>query len=146
MKLNSLTKSVNIKKKRLGRGHGSGRVKTSGRGTKGQKARGSIKPMFEGGQLPLTKRLPFNRGKNRNNPLVISPQVVNINKLNEIPSGTVITNESLIKYGILAKSLLKARVKILGDGELKVALTVKLPTTLNAKAKIEKAGGKVELG
>lgn len=146
MKLNSLPKTVIKKKKRVGRGHGSGRVKTAGRGTKGQKARGSIKPMFEGGQLPLTKRLPFSRGKSRNNPLVKPPLVVNVKRLNRLPSGTVITNETLIKYGILSKNSQNEPVKILGDGELKVALTVKLPTSLGAKEKIEKAGGKVEVG
>ena len=143
MKLNSLTKSVNLKKKRLGRGHGSGRVKTSGRGTKGQKARGSIKPMFEGGQLQLTKRLPFNRGKSRNNPRTKNPLAINLNRLNDLPAGTVVTNEALIKYHILPKNFKKKTVKILGDGDLKIALTVKLPTSLGAKAKIEKAGGKV---
>ncbi len=145
MKLNTLPKTVIKKKKRVGRGHGSGRVKTSGRGTKGQKARGSIKPMFEGGQLPLTKRLPFNRGKRRNNPLAKNPLVINVKRLNQLPSGTVITNETLIKYGILAKNCQNEPVKILGEGELKVALTVKLPTSRGAKAKIEKAGGKIEV-
>ncbi|MBI3384926.1 50S ribosomal protein L15 [Candidatus Gottesmanbacteria bacterium] len=145
MKLNSLPKTVIKKKKRVGRGHGSGRVKTAGRGTKGQKARGSIKPMFEGGQLPLTKKLPFSRGKSRNNPLVKTPLIINVKRLNQLPSGTVITNESLIKYGILSKNCQNEPVKILGEGELKVALTVKLPTSQGAKEKIAKAGGKVEV-
>lgn len=144
MKLNNLTKMVVNKRKRVGRGHGSGKVKTSGRGTKGQKARGSIKPMFEGGQLPLTKRLPFNRGKNRNKPLVKSPLIINIKRLNDLPKGTTVTNDTLIKFGILPKNRQKTSVKILGDGELKIALIVKLPASKGAKSKIVKAGGKIE--
>lgn len=144
MKLNELPKTVVKTKKRVGRGSGSGRGKTSGRGTKGQKAREKIKLSFEGGQLPLTKRLPFGRGKGRNYSLQQKSVVINVKYLNLLPAQTVVTKETLVKYGLLKKELENPKIKILGEGELKVALTVKLPCSSGAKKKIEKAGGKIE--
>lgn len=144
MELNQLSKIVSKTKKRLGRGSGSGKGKTSGRGQKGQKAREKIKQQFEGGQLPLTKRMPFGRGKGRNYPLGKKALVVNVKLLNFIPANTIVNQETLVKYGLLKKELQGCSVKILGEGDLKTALTVKLPCSKGAKQKIEKAGGKVE--
>lgn len=130
--------------RRLGRGGGSGRGKTAGRGTKGQKARGTIPTGFEGGQLPLIKRLPLYRGKSRNKSFSLKPVIVNLKALSVLPSGTVVTIESLIKYNILSKRVVGYKVKILGDGELKHPLTFKIKTSKSAQIKIEKAGGTVQ--
>lgn len=132
-------------KRRVGQGHGSGRSKTAGRGTKGQKARNKVAIYFEGGALPLTKRLPFLRGKGRNRSLQTRPFVVNVAALNVFSKGSVVTIESLAKQGIVQLELAQQKgVKILGDGELGVALTVKLPVSKGASDKIKKAGGTVE--
>lgn len=144
IKLSELPKSVKSPKKRLGQGHGSGRGKTAGRGTKGQKARGTIKLGFEGGQLPLIKRLPLRRGKGRNKSLKKGEIIVNLKYLNILPENSKVDLDTLIKNKIVKED--EARnfgIKILGDGELKVALEVNLPCSHRAKAKIEKAGGKV---
>lgn len=146
MELNELLKTTKTGKKRLGQGHGSGRVKTAGRGQKGQKARGKIALSFEGGALPLIKRLPFMRGKGRNKSVKQDPITLSMDVLNTLSKGTVVTIESLIKNKLVKEDLAKIKgVKILGNGELKVELIVKLPVSKTAKNKIEKAGGKVEL-
>lgn len=145
MELHKLPKLVAPPKKRLGRGSGSGRGKTAGRGTKGQKARGKIKLGFEGGQLPLIKRLPLRRGKGRNKSLRPGPLVVNVKYLNILPENTRVDLQTLIQAKIIKEDEARSfGVKILGDGELNVPLTVKLPCSGGAKEKIEKAGGKVE--
>lgn len=143
MKVHELPKTVTRSKKRLGQGHGSGRGKTSGRGTKGQKARGKIRASFEGGQLPLIKRLPLKRGKGRNKSLNLKQLAVNVKYLNIFAKDSVVDLASLIKMGVLKAGAVKEKVKILGDGELNVALKVELPCSKGAKLKIEKAGGKV---
>lgn len=125
MKISNLPSIVRRSKKRLGRGHGSGKVKTSGRGTKGQKARGSIPPGFEGGQLSILKRLPLLRGKGRNKPGQNKAFPVDIIKLNVIPAGTTVTLETLVKYHIIKPGVTK--VKILGKGKLNHALTISVP-------------------
>lgn len=141
-----LQKTTTNKLRRLGRGHGSGRGKTSGRGTKGQKARRKISLSFEGGALPLIKRLPFRRGKGRNESLKAKPIVVNIKALNLLPKNSVVDIESLVKQNIVVEAEAKRfGVKILGDGELKNALTIKLPISNSARKKIEEAGGSVEV-
>jgi len=146
MELHKLPKIVKSPKKRLGQGHGSGRGKTAGRGTKGQKAREKIKLGFEGGQLPLIKRLPLRRGKGRNKSLKVKPIVVNLKYLNLLPKESEVTLETLIKAKIVKEDeARKFGVKILGDGELNVPLRVSLPCSHRAKAKIEKAGGKIEI-
>lgn len=144
MKLSTLPKIVARSKKRLGRGHGSGRVKTSGRGTKGQKARENIKLTFAGSSLQASwlKRLPLMRGKGKNKSFGKKPVIVNVKYLNGLKANTEVTLETLQKAGIIDQSVTK--VKILGDGELSVPLTIKLPTSKGAVKKIEKAGGKVE--
>ncbi len=144
MQLHSLSKIIKKKKRRLGQGHGSGRVKTSGRGTKGQNARSSRALSFEGGALPLIKRLPFRRGKGRNKSFKPTPVIINVKALELLKKDSVVDLESLIKNHIVSEKDAKIYgVKILGDGELSVSLTVKLPASKGAIKKIEKAGGKV---
>lgn len=146
MGLNNLPKIKNKSKKRLGQGHGSGRVKTSGRGTKGQHARNTVPAHFEGGALPLTKRLPYLRGKGRNKSFRPVPVTVNVKYLNTFPKNANVDLDSLIKNGIVKEDdAKKFGVKILGDGEINQALNIKLPISKSAAAKIEKAGGKIEL-
>lgn len=146
MNLTTLPKVTTTKKRRLGQGHGSGRVKTAGRGTKGQQARHNIPLFFEGGALPLIKRLPFMRGKDRNFSFNAEPVVINVEKLNKLPAKTVVDIETLVKHNIVvAKEAKKKGVKILGNGTLSTALEVKLPVSKAAKEKIEKAGGSISV-
>lgn len=145
MELNKLPKITKRKKKRLGLGHGSGRVKTSGRGTKGQKARNKVPLYFEGGALSLIKRLPFQRGKARNKVFKRKPIGINVKYLNLLEKNTSVDIKALVSKNIVKDEDARLYgVKILGDGELKVALTVLLPVTKGAAKKIEKAGGKVQ--
>jgi len=145
MKLESLPKTTQRKKKRLGLGHGSGRGKTAGRGTKGQKARGKIPISFEGGALPLIKRLPFRRGKGRNKVFKKGPVIVNVKALNTLKKGSIVDIKSLSDNNIVDENDAEIYgVKILGDGDLNVSLTVNLPVSKGARQKIEKAGGSVE--
>ena len=130
-------------RKRVGRGDASGHGSYSGRGLKGQKARagGRVRPGFEGGQNPLIKKLPQKRGFV--NPFRVEYDVVNVAELNHFEAGTVVTPELLVSMRVL-KSAAKP-VKILGDGEVDRALTVRANAfSIEAKAKIETAGGKVE--
>lgn len=144
--LNQLQKITTKGKRRLGLGHGSGRAKTSGRGTKGQKARRTIALSFEGGALPLIKRMPFLRGKNRNNPFEKGSVILNVGDLNGLAKGSTVDMKSLVAAKLVkANEAKKKGIKILSDGELTVALTVKLPVSKAAQAKIEKAGGNVQL-
>ena len=126
--------------KRLGRGEGSGHGKTSGKG--GQKARsgGGIRIGFEGGQMPLYRKLP-RRGFNNKN-FKVSYQLVNVGQLEKLEGDTV-DRESLIAAGLVRDS--DQGIKLLGNGELSKAYTVKVcKVSLTAKSKIEAAGGKVE--
>ncbi len=146
MQLNTLVKVTSKPKRRLGQGHGSGRVKTSGRGTKGQNARSSRALNFEGGALSLTKRLPFRRGKGKNKLFKNKPVIINIKFLNMFKTGSVVDLKTLISSHLVdEKDAALYGVKILGDGELKNALTIKLPISKKAAKKVEKAGGKVEI-
>ena len=129
--------------KRLGRGVGSGLGKTSGRGHKGAKARsgGGKRPGFEGGQMPLTRRLP-KRGFT--NIYRKEYDIVNVSALNALEEGTVVTPELLREKGLIGS--LQDGVKILGGGELTTKLTVAVDkVTASAKEKIEAVGGKVEV-
>ena len=145
MELNNLKKITTKSKKRLGQGHGSGRVKTSGRGTKGQNARSDRSLSFEGGALPLIKRLPFRRGKGKNKLFKLKPIVINVKVLNLLKAGSIVDIKSLVAANIVNLEEAKSYgVKILGDGDIKHALTVKLPISKGASAKITKAGGKIE--
>jgi large subunit ribosomal protein L15 len=130
-------------KKRIGRGHGSGTGKTAGKGHKGQKARsgGNIKPGFEGGQMPLQRRLP-KRGFTPLDRKVYA--LVNLRDLELFDTGSVVDIEALGKAGLIGQ--LKDGVKILGDGELTKTLTVKAHKfSKSAQAKIEAAGGTAEV-
>lgn len=144
MELHNLTSISNKGKRRLGQGHGSGRVKTSGRGTKGQKARYDIPLDFEGGALPLIKRLPFLRGKDRNRSLSPEPVVLTLTALSSLPANTEVTLESLVTHKLIDLSDSLRGVKILNTGEIRVPLVVKVPVSKGAEEKILKAGGKVE--
>jgi len=144
MKLENLPRITKSKKKRVGRGHGSGRGKTAGRGTRGQKARNKIPLYFEGGALPLTKRLPFLRGKSRNKSFRRKLLVVNLEALNFLKKNTVVDLKTLVENRIVKEEDISYGVKILGDGTISVPLTIKLPISKSARRKIEKAGGKVE--
>jgi large subunit ribosomal protein L15 len=130
-------------RKRVGRGDGSGKGTYSGRGSKGQKSRAGYKmrPGFEGGQLPLIKRLPRLRGFT--NPFKTEYSLVSLAQLASFEAGSEVTPERLVEAGVI-KSL-KKPVKVLAGGELKIALTVKANKfSAAAKAKIEAAGGKAE--
>jgi large subunit ribosomal protein L15 len=128
---------------RVGRGMGSKMGKTSGAGNKGQQSRRgySRRPGFEGGQMPLHRRLP-KRGFSSPDPKTYA--VVNIETLNEFAAGDTVTPETLLGHGIVRAK--RDRVKILGDGELKIALTVRAHAfSKSAAEKIAGAGGKVEV-
>lgn len=147
MKLENLHKITKRSKKRLGQGHGSGRGKTAGRGTRGQKARNKIPLSFEGGALPLIKRLPFRRGRGKNKVFREKPIAINVKTLNLLKKDSIVDIETLVKNNIVDASDAKVYgVKILGDGAIDIPLTIKLPTSKGAALKIEKAGGKVEYG
>ena len=141
MNIHTLPKTNLRKQKRLGRGHGSGRVKTSGRGTKGQKARGKIPPHFEGGQLSITRRLPLYRGKGRNHSQKPEVFAVSLSALGVFTKSSEVTLESLKKLGLVPDDAKK--VKIIRNTEVKNALTVSVACSTNAKKSIEKAGGSV---
>ena len=145
MKLNELTSGGSAKAYRKGRGHGSGNGKTSGRGHKGQNARsgGGVRPGFEGGQMPLYRRLP-KRGFNNKR---FAPQYleINIGALEALEDGATVDAELLAKTGILTIPKVNDGIKVLGNGELTKKLTVKATAfTASAKEKIEKAGGTVQ--
>ena len=134
--------SVHSDNFRRGRGHASGNGKTAGKGHKGQKARsGAPRPGFEGGQMPLYRRLPKRGFTNRNTKLVA---YVNVEKLNKFEDGAVVDIQTLVEAGAV-KNRFDA-VKILGNGDLTKKLTVKANAfSEGAKAKIEAAGGNVEV-
>jgi len=134
--------SVHSDNFRRGRGHGSGNGKTAGKGHKGQKARsGAPRPGFEGGQMPLYRRLPKRGFKNRNTKDIVA---VNVDFLNRLEDGAVVTAESLVEAGVIRHA--RDGVKILGKGDLTKKLTVKVSAVSeSAKAKIEAAGGTCEV-
>jgi large subunit ribosomal protein L15 len=135
--------------RRVGRGPGSGRGKTAGRGTKGQKARtgGTIHRAFAGGQTRLSKRLPFKRGLgNSNMPFRKDYAIINIADLVQFEAGTQVTPEQLAERRLMTPAESKGLVKVLGDGEIDRALTVRAHKfSGSARAKIEAAGGTAEI-
>ena len=147
MKLNELPKITTKKKKIIGRGPGSGRGgHTVGRGHKGQKAREKIPLTFTGTKIKksLLKRLPLQRGKGKLKSLKQKPIIVNLNYLNLFKEGETVNLDSLVKKGIVKeKEARKFRVKILGEGEIKIPLKVALPCSKKAAKKIEKVGGEI---
>lgn len=145
MELHELSPAYGSKKepKRIGRGHGSGQGKTAGKGHKGQKARsgGSIRPGFEGGQMPLQRRVP-KRGFNN----IFAKKIVGINvgSLNVFDDGAIVDAQAIIDAGIIKKQY--DGIKILSNGNLSKKLIVKARAfSENAKKKIEEAGGKAEV-
>ena len=146
MKLHELEKNIGAKasKKRVGRGPGSGLGKTSGRGQKGQKARsgGSINPVFEGGQLPLYRRLPKRGFSNHRFKKVYA--IVNLGDLNKFDDGTVVTPALLLETRIIRKEC--DGIKVLGEGNLEKKLTIQAHRfSRSALAKIEESGSKAEV-
>ena len=143
MKLNELKPAEGSRqvRNRVGRGTSSGNGKTAGRGQKGQKARGKVRLGFEGGQMPLFRRMPKRGFKNINR---VEYAVVNIEKLNKFEDGTEVTPTLLVESGIVKNG--KDDIKILGNGELKKKLTVKANKfSASAKSAIEAAGGQAEV-
>ncbi|MGI8497290.1 MAG: 50S ribosomal protein L15 [Gemmatimonadaceae bacterium] len=133
-------------RKRIGRGPGSGKGKTSGKGHKGIKARaghhgpGGGKPRFEGGQMPLTRRLP-KRGFT--NPFRVENQIVSLAQIAELPEGQDVTNESLAEAGLIRAG--KGPAKLLGTGELTRPVTVRgVRMSASVREKIAAAGGRIE--
>ena len=145
MKLDELTSTPGARetRKRSGRGIGSGLGKTAGKGHKGQKARsgGGVRPGFEGGQMPLYRRLPKRGFTNIFAKKIVS---INVDRLNIFENGTVVTPELLLETRVISKVL--DGVKILGNGTLEKSLTVQgCKMSKSAAEKIEAAGGKVEV-
>ena len=145
MELSNLQPAVGSKHSdsfRRGRGHGSGNGKTAGKGHKGQKARsGATRPGFEGGQMPLYRRLPKRGFTNRNSKTIVG---INVSGLERFEDDTVVTVERLSDAGIVKNP--RDGVKILGNGELTKKLTVKVDAVSEgAKAKIEAVGGTCEV-
>jgi len=141
-----LPKVVSNRKKRLGRGYGSGKGgHTVGRGQKGQKSRGKVGILFEGYKMKKSfiKRLPLRRGKGKfksKNELMI----INLKHLEILPSGTLVNIENLVKWGLVNEKDAKLfGVKILGDGEISKKLKIALPISKSALKKVEKAGGEI---
>jgi len=131
--------------KRLGRGIGSGKGKTSGKGHKGQWARsgGGVRPGFEGGQMPLHRRIP-KRGFH--NKWATNYLIVNLSQLSDVPAGTVVDYDYVVENNLAKIVKNNGGLKVLGGGEVKVALTVKAAKfSESAKAAIEKAGGTAQV-
>ena len=147
--MKKLTTVIHKGKKRLGRGYGSGKGgHTAGRGQKGQKTRKKLGLMFEGVKVKKSfiKRLPFLRGKGRFS-AQIKPLPLSLEALQELPSGTILNEEYLIKEGFVKKSdISKKGVKVLGNYNLTKKLTVDLPVSKKAREKIIEAGGNVTGG
>ena len=130
-------------RKRIGRGHGSGQGTTAGKGTQGQKARagGGVRPGFEGGQLPIIKRLPYKRGFTNIFRIEYTP--VNVGLLERFDDGTEVTPERLAEAGLIDSA--KEPVKVLGDGDLTKKLTVHAAKfSATARSKIESTGGSAQ--
>jgi large subunit ribosomal protein L15 len=140
MKLHQLSTIKHKEPKRLGRGHGSGKVKTAGRGQKGQKARGRVRLGFEGGQVSLQHRLPFLRGKGRNASQQEKVTAISLKRLFVYKAGETVSLETLHEKGLIGRYV--TRVKLIGE-QIDTALTVTVPTSAGAKSALEKAGGTV---
>ena len=145
MKLNQLTATPGATKerKRIGRGYGAGTGKTAGKGHKGQNARsgGGVRPGFEGGQMPLTRRLP-KRGFT--NIFATKYATINVGDLNRFEDGAVVDEAAIVAAGLVKKTM--DGIKVLGNGELEKKLTVNAKAfSASAKQKIEAAGGKAEV-
>lgn len=144
MNLNTLEKLKDPTKKRLGRGLGSGKGKTGGRGQKGRKARGKVPAAAVGGGLILYKKLPFRRGWG-NRKVSDEAVIIKTSQLNHLKPQTVIKIATLFELGLIAKKDIKKPVKILSNGALEQALIVEIPVSAKVKQLIENAGGKVTI-
>ena len=147
MRIDTLSPAEGSKKavKRLGRGIGSGTGKTSGKGHKGQWARsgGGVSPGFEGGQMPIARRVP-KRGFH--NKWATCYLIVNLSQLSDVPAGTVVDYDYVVENNLAKYIKHNSGLKVLGKGELKNAITVKAAKfSESAKAAIEKAGGTAEI-
>lgn len=145
MKLNLLPKTTTKTKKRVGQGYGSGKGgHTSGRGQKGQGARGNMPLWFEGGQLPQIRRFPFIRGKSRFDSLKPETITITLTQLNKLPANSIVDVKLLVDNRIVTqKDLQTKRVKVVANGEITVPLTVRLSASKAAQDKIVAAGGQV---
>lgn len=148
MKLNDLVPNVGAKKtrKRVGRGISAGQGKTCGRGTKGQGSRagGSVRLYHQGGNLPFFRHLPFIRGQGFTPPNQVQYSEVNLGQLAIFPAGSEVTPEILVEVSLVRKA--RMPVVVLGEGEISVPLKLRVHRiSKSAKAKIEAAGGSVEL-
>lgn len=140
--LSNMPRIISRKKKRLGRGLGSGKGSKSGRGTtRHQKARESMPLHFEGGQARMVKKFPLLRGKGRNKSLFLKPLILNLNHLNLFKEDSIITIDSLIKKDLVKNK--RQSVKILNRGKLEKKLIVQLPVSASVKKIIESLGGQV---
>ncbi|PRP91492.1 50S ribosomal protein L15 [Enhygromyxa salina] len=129
------------RKKRVGRGPGSGNGKTAGRGSKGTRKRNTVAPGFEGGQLPIHRRVPKRGFVNIHRVEVYG---VNVERLDTLEDGAIVTPELLHERGLVPKKA--QRIKVLGDGELTKKLTIRVHrVSASARTKIEGAGGTIEL-
>ena len=137
---------MNIKKKkRLGRGLGSGKGSKSGRGTtRHQKARESIPLHFEGGQGRIVKKFPLLRGKGKNNSIEKKAFIVDLEMLNKLADNSIVSRELLIKENIITNGKENLPIKILANGQLKKKLIIKLPVSKKVKEAVEKLGGQIE--
>jgi len=143
MKLHHLRPAEGSKKRkiRVGRGESGRRGKTAGRGTKGLKARSKVRQGFEGGQTPLQRRIPKLKGFK--NPNRVEFTVVNVERLADFDAGAIVSPDELREVGLVKK---RGKVKVLGQGDLDVALTVKAHAfSIGAADKIKAAGGTIEL-
>lgn len=143
--MTNLPKIITKRKKRLGRGYGSGKGgHTVGRGQKGQKSRGKINILFEGLKVKksLLRRIPLMRGKGKFS-AKNKPVIVNLGLLNLLPENSIVDLDALVKAKIIDSSVKKFGVKILGKGELKKKVKIKLPISNSAKKKVESIGGEV---
>jgi large subunit ribosomal protein L15 len=145
MRLNELSPPAGSRKKRkrVGRGPGSGHGKTACKGNKGQNARsgGGVKPGFEGGQMPLQRRLPKRGFKN---PFRVIYQVINVGDLDRFSAGTVIEKSDLEKVGLVRNAM--GPVKLLGEGDVAQSFTVRVNrVSHSARSKVQAAGGTVEI-
>lgn len=140
--MKEIQKVVSKRKRRLGRGIGSGRGKTAGRGTKGQKARGKIPANLPSSGLPTFKKLPQRRGLG-NRSLHLKPRLISLSQLNIFKKNSVVDLEQLIKSNLISQKDTQG-VKILADQGLTVPLIIKVSVSNKAKVEIEKIGGKVE--
>ncbi len=145
MRLNDIrSPKSNKSRKRVGRGDGSGHGTTSGRGTKGQLSRsgGNTRPGFEGGQMPLQRRVPHLKGFKNNKKVIFN--VINTGMLSAFKEGSTVDHDALMEKSLIMKK--QRPLKVLGKGELNIKLTVKANGfSKTAREKIEKAGGKAEV-